>query len=96
MYPNSFQFLVNIPGAGRFAIHKLVISQRRATRFAAKSVKDIDQARQVIEVLLDVRPGALSAALDAGENMGEKFMRHYRSAVSLLPKSLQEALVEVV
>jgi hypothetical protein len=94
--PFDIGILVNVPDAGRFAIHKLVVSQRRPTAFAAKSAKDIDQARQVIEVLLDVRPGALSTALDAAEKMDKKFMQQYRSAARLLPKSLQEALLDVI
>ncbi|MGD8912940.1 MAG: hypothetical protein PVJ68_09395 [Candidatus Thiodiazotropha sp.] len=51
---------------------------------------------QLLEILLDVRPGAISAALDAAEQVGGKFMRHYESAAKLLPKTLQKALVDVM
>jgi hypothetical protein len=40
---------VNVPDPARFALHKLVESQRRPSAFAAKSKKDIDQARQMLE-----------------------------------------------
>lgn len=93
--PFDIGILINVPDPGRFAIHKLVISQRRAMAFAAKSAKDIDQARQVLEVLLDIRPGAISVALDAAEEVGGKFMRHYQSAVQLLPKTLQKTLLDM-
>ncbi len=94
--PFDVGILVNVPDPARFAVHKLVISQRRATAFAAKSAKDIDQARQVLEVLLDVRPGAVVAAMDAAERVGGKFMRHYQAAAKLLPETLQKALVDVM
>lgn len=56
--------LVNVPSPARFALHKLVISQRRPTFDHLKSKKDIAQASQVIEVLLDIRPGDIWLALD--------------------------------
>ncbi len=94
--PFDIGILVNVPDPGRFAIHKLVISQRRATAFAAKSAKDIDQARQVLEVLLDVRPGAISEALEAAEKVGGKFMRRYQTAAKLLPDTLQKGIENVI
>lgn len=90
--PFDVGLLVNVPDPARFAIHKLVISQRRQTAFAAKSKKDIDQARQLLEVLLDIRPGAIIAAVDAAENIGGKFFKQLQIAVTLLPCTLQEAL----
>lgn len=93
--PFDIGILVNVPDPARFALHKLVISQRRPMAFAAKSAKDIDQARQIIEVLLDIRPGALMAAVTAAEQMGDKFMRYYRDALSRLPGPLQAQLVDL-
>lgn len=84
--------MVNVPDPARFAVHKLVVSQRRPTTFAAKSAKDIDQARQLLEVLLDIRPGAVLAAVEAAENMGTKFHQQYKKAITLLPASLQSSL----
>lgn len=93
--PFDIGVLVNVPDPARFAVHKLAISQRRPMAFAAKSAKDIDQARQILEVLLDIRPGSLLAALEAAEHLGEKFMRYYRTAVDLLPAALKNALLDL-
>ena len=86
--------LVNIPDPARFAVHKLVVSQRRPSAFTAKSAKDIDQARQVLEALFETRPGSVIAAVEAAEQAGTKFMRQFRLGAKLLPKKLQESLSE--
>ncbi len=86
---------VNVPDPGRFAIHKLVISQRRPMALAAKSTKDINQAQQLLEALIDIRPGSLVVALAEAKKMGKKFIQNYYSAVKLLPEALQVQLREL-
>lgn len=90
--PFDIGILVNVPDPGRFAVHKLVVSQRRPAAFAAKSRKDIAQAQQVIEVLLDIRPGMLVAAIAAAKEQGGKFLQQYRAATKLLPAGLMDGL----
>lgn len=90
--PFDIGILVNLPDPARFAIHKLVISERRPAAFIAKSAKDIDQARQLLEILLDIRPGAVAEALEAIEPMGKKFTNHFRAATKNLPTELQNEL----
>lgn len=80
--------LVNVPEPARFALHKLVTSQRRPASQATKSVKDIYQAEQVLKVLADRNIGAIYAALEAAEKMGDKFMRQLEAAAQKLPKEL--------
>ena len=57
--------LVNLPDPARFALHKLWMSTRRPATFQAKARKDLAQANQLIEVLLDDRPGDLVDAWTA-------------------------------
>jgi len=92
--PFDIGILVNVPDPARFAVHKLVISQRRPAAFAAKSAKDIDQARQLLAVLLETRPGAILAAVEAAEKVGAKFIQQYTKATELLPATLQRSLAE--
>lgn len=67
--------LVNVPTPARFALHKLVVSQRRPPSQQTKANKDILQAEKVIEVLLEDRPGDLWLAFDAAQKqMPRKFM----------------------
>ncbi|MEQ3696412.1 MAG: GSU2403 family nucleotidyltransferase fold protein [Pseudomonadales bacterium] len=80
--------LVNVPEPARFALHKLVTSQRRPASQTAKSTKDLYQAEQVLKVLADRNVGAIFAALDAAEEMGGKFMKQLEAAVQQLPEEL--------
>jgi hypothetical protein len=44
---------VNLPDPARFAVHKLVIAQERTLSFETKSAKDIRQATDVLEALIE-------------------------------------------
>lgn len=44
---------VNLPDPARFAIHKLVIAQERSSAQATKATKDIRQASELLEALLE-------------------------------------------
>ncbi len=90
--PYGVGIRVNVPEPARFALHKLVVSQRRPSAFAAKSKKDIDQARQVLEELIEARPGAILSALESAENMGDKFIKQLKAGAKRLPKSLASEL----
>lgn len=57
--------LVNLPDPARFAFHKLWISGRRPVSEQTKAVKDLRQAGDLLEVLLEDRPGDLLIAWDA-------------------------------
>ena len=65
--------LVNVPPPGRFAVHMCAVSQKRSIAFASKTQKDLRQAEQVFEALLDIRPSEISLALDAAHAQGTKF-----------------------
>ena len=57
--------LVNLPDPARFALHKLWTSSRRPAAFQTKARKDILQAEQLIEILLEDRPDDLADAWSA-------------------------------
>lgn len=44
---------VNLPDPARFAVHKLVIAQERTLSFETKSAKDIKQATDVLDALIE-------------------------------------------
>ncbi len=58
----SSGILVNVPDPGRFAWHKLLAAEHRPVSEQVKARKDLRQARQLIEVLLDDRPSDLANA----------------------------------
>jgi hypothetical protein len=53
---------VNVPAPARFAFHKLWLAAVRPASEAAKAKKDLRQAEQVLDVLLDDRPADISSA----------------------------------
>jgi len=73
-----------------FALHKLVVSQRRPAAMAAKSIKDINQAMQILTVLEDYRPGDIYSAVEAAHKMGEKFIKQMTTAAKKLPAHLRK------
>jgi len=53
---------VNVPSPARFAFHKLWVSRERPVSEAAKARKDVRQAEQLLEVLVQDRPGDIMPA----------------------------------
>lgn len=84
---NGGGILVTVPQPGKFAIHKLIISQERELTAHDKVEKDIMQAAQVISVLSDDRPGDLLMALDEIKLRGEGWVKRVEIGISKLKAS---------
>jgi hypothetical protein len=67
--------LVNVPQPARYAVHKLVLAQRRDVSGRMKRAKDLAQAKALIEVLLKHDRFALEDALNDAMAQGEKGWR---------------------
>ncbi|WP_406856819.1 GSU2403 family nucleotidyltransferase fold protein [Alsobacter sp. KACC 23698] len=63
--------LVRVPQPARYAVHKLLISQKR-TMDTAKAAKDLDQAQALFECLGPADADALQDALDDARSRGKK------------------------
>jgi hypothetical protein len=61
---------VALPRPARFAVHKLILAQKRGAHELAKSRKDLAQAAAVLAALREVAPFALADALDEARAMG--------------------------
>ncbi len=61
---------VMIPQPAKFAVHKLILAQRRDSGNRLKRRKDLDQARDLIEALLDHDRHALGDRLDEASKQG--------------------------
>jgi hypothetical protein len=84
--------LLNVPDPARFAVHKLVVSQRRPVAQQTKARKDIQQASELLSVLLEDRPGDVWIALEAAFVMPEKFQSQLANGIEYLPSSVKEAV----
>ena len=85
--------LVNLPDPARFALHKLWTSARRIPAFQTKAKKDIIQAEQLIEVLLEDRPDDLRSAWKSLPDA--KTRKVISKAASKLDPELQERISSV-
>lgn len=65
--------LVQIPRPERYAVHKLIVSQKRHASSGAKRQKDVQQARVLIAALSETRPYELRSALDEAGNNGRQW-----------------------
>jgi hypothetical protein len=74
--------LVRVPQPVKFAVHKLIVAQRRGN--AAKKPKDLRQAEELIDVLLKTDEAALQGALDEARERG----RAWRTAINASLRAL--------
>ncbi len=65
--------LVQIPQPERYAIHKLIVAQRRPTGSEAKARKDLAQAELLIRILTEDRPYALEEAFEHAMATGPRW-----------------------
>lgn len=78
--------LVQIPRPERYAIHKLIIADRRlGGPDQAKARKDRAQAEYLVAVLSQDRPGDLAAAYEDALSRGPKWRERLARSLALLP-----------
>lgn len=91
----SQQVLVNLPKPERLALHKLLVSESRASAFANKAEKDRAQALQLLAVLLDEAPDGLREARAQMMERGPGWARRLERALARLKRQAPE-LVEAL
>ena len=78
-------FQVKAPTPERFAVHKLLVAQRRPAR-SQKSLKDLDQSAILLAALGEHHPGAIEEALD---DAPVSAMRDIRRSIAQLQAKLE-------
>jgi hypothetical protein len=84
---------VIVPAPARYACHKLIVAQVRGSGTADKARKDLDQAQQLFEVLLQDRPADLDDAFSDLLSRGPKWRSHAAASVAALPEETRETLL---
>lgn len=85
---------VTIPSPERYAVHKLIVAQRRTE--ASKVDKDIAQAEQLILALAPRRAVDLSAAWQEAWERGPSWREHLTNGLSRLDEKTESILREAV
>jgi len=78
--------LVQIPRPERYAIHKLIVAQRRFGNMQAKIRKDLAQAEVLIRLLMEDRPSALIEAYEKAINAGPKWKGAIKKSLAQRPE----------
>ena len=85
-----------VPDPARFALHKLIVSQRRHAIETAKKRKDLLQAQQLIELLMEDDPEALRRARNDLKGRGQKWNTYFEEGLLALGNmGIKEALAEI-
>jgi hypothetical protein len=79
--------LVQVPRPERFAIHKLIVADRRRNADASKAPKDRAQAAFLIEGLAEDRPDDLRYAYEAACAAGPRWRGHLDATLSRMPRT---------
>ncbi len=85
--------LVQIPQPERYAIHKLIVADRRLGEESLKAEKDRRQAAFLIDVLAEDRPDELQDAYEDALSRGPKWRSRIKASLSRMPK-IQRLLQE--
>jgi hypothetical protein len=86
---------VNVPSPGRFALHKLWVAAERSPSDAAKSRKDLRQAAQILDVLIDDRPDDITAAYKVLARR-PRMLRRVRAKLKTLEPALMSRLAPLL
>jgi hypothetical protein len=88
---NGGATMVRIPDPARFALHKLIVSVDRSIAFQSKAGKDRQQAGEMIEVLLQDRPGDIELAVESINRRSQGWRNKLRNGLARLPDTLGAA-----
>lgn len=82
--------LVQVPRPERYAIHKLIIADRRRDGAGSlKAPKDREQAAFLIEAIADDRPDDLSRAYAMAKAVGPRWREHIANSLRRMPETAE-------
>lgn len=86
--PSIGQGYWSVPRPERYAIHKLIIADRRRDGAGSlKAVKDREQAEFLIETLAEDRPDDLSQAYITAQDVGPRWREHIANSLDRMPET---------
>lgn len=86
----GYGVLVRVPPPERFAVHKLIVAQRRPQSQAAKKQKDLTQAKELIDILLESDEALLQDTLDAARDRGRTWKMHINASLRGLKREARQ------
>ena len=86
---------VRVPAPERFAIHKLIVAQRRPRNQAAKRRKDLQQAKELIDILLESDEALLQDTLDEARDKGRTWKSLVNASLRELKRDVRQGRLPV-
>jgi hypothetical protein len=83
--------LIQIPRPERYAVHKLIVSQKRRAGSETKQRKDIEQARMLIRAMDQTHAHELKSAIAEADAMGPKWRETLDRALAIKFSSAKPA-----
>lgn len=93
---NGGATMVKVADPARFALHKLIVSMDQPVAFQAKAAKDRQQAGEMIEVLMQDRPGDIELAAENINARGPGRRKRLKEGVARLPDTLVDAKQKIL
>lgn len=87
--------LLNVSPPARYALHKLIVAQRRRAG-AAKIDKDLEQAEALLIAVADRRPNELRDAWQDGIQRGRKWRRYLTTGLGLISSKTRDRVLGVL
>jgi hypothetical protein len=82
--------LVRVPTPARFAVHKLIIAQRRKPTARAKRQKDLRQAEELIDILLEMDESTLQSELDGARERGRRWKSQINASLREMGRDIRQ------
>ena len=86
---------VQVPAPARFAVHKLIVSQRRREG-TGKRDKDIQQAEALLQALVGARPHDLKLAWEEAHHRGPKWRQLLAQGVAEIASTVRDLTLKSV
>lgn len=82
--------MVRVPTPLRFAIHKLIVAQRRKAQESGKRQKDLRQAQELIDIFLEIDEHALQDELDSARSRGKSWKTAINASLRAIKRDARQ------
>jgi len=87
--------IVRVPPPARYAVHKLLIAQERRGLYRTKKTKDLAQASDILDILLETDSAALEDALDEARGRGPNWKKNISASLKQMGRDTRQGRLPV-
>ncbi len=84
---------ITVPTPLRFAVHKLIVAQQRKPSRMAKKLKDLSQARELIDIFLETNEADLQDELDAARDRGRAWKQAINASLREIGREARQGVL---